>query len=121
MWSFPGAYGNRGSGTEQASSDVVTRTGLDLRGGAGHLGLQGATGALPRALGFESLMAPCKRKSPRKPETEDPRESSVSERKKEPTDTELSPPRRKRSAVGVLLTWCRWWDSNPHDVAIGGF
>ena len=22
MWSFPGAYANRGSGTEQASSDV---------------------------------------------------------------------------------------------------
>ena len=53
MWSFPGAYGNRGSGTEQASSDVVTRTGLDLRCGGGRLGLQGAPGALPRALGFE--------------------------------------------------------------------
>ena len=22
---------------------------------------------------------------------------------------------------GSLLFWCRWWDSNPHDVAIGGF
>ena len=28
MWSFPGAYGNRGSGTEQASSDVKQGTGV---------------------------------------------------------------------------------------------
>ena len=20
-----------------------------------------------------------------------------------------------------VLLWCRWWDSNPHDVAINGF
>ncbi len=102
MRSFRGSYGNRGNGAELRSSDVVPVVGLDLRCGGGRLGLQGAPGALPRALGFESLMAPCKRKSPRKPETEDPRESSVSERKKEPTDTELSPPRRKRSAVGFF-------------------
>ena len=36
-------------------SDVVQRVGFDLPCGAGHLGLQGAPGALPRALGFESL------------------------------------------------------------------
>ena len=29
MWSFPGAYANRGSGTQQASSDVVRVTGLE--------------------------------------------------------------------------------------------
>ena len=29
-------------------------TGVDLRCGGGHLGLQGAPGALPRALGFDS-------------------------------------------------------------------
>ena len=29
MWSFPGAYANRGSGTEQASSDVVRLTGFE--------------------------------------------------------------------------------------------
>ena len=54
MWSFPGIYANRGSGTEQASSDVEQGTGVDLRCGGGHLGLQGAPGALPRALGFDS-------------------------------------------------------------------
>ena len=54
MWSFPGTYANRGSGTEQASSDVEQGTGVDLRCGGGHLGLQGAPGALPRALGFDS-------------------------------------------------------------------
>ena len=26
MWSFPGSYGNRGSGTQLASSDVVHRS-----------------------------------------------------------------------------------------------
>ncbi len=35
-----------------------------------------------------------------KAKTELPGESSVLERKKETTDTKLSPPRRKRSAVG---------------------
>ena len=55
MWSFPGIYANRGSGTDQASSDVEQGTGIDLRCGGGHLGLQGAPGALPSALGFESL------------------------------------------------------------------
>ena len=54
MWSFPGTYANRGSGTEQASSDVEQGTGVDLRCGGGHLGLQRAPGALPRALGFDS-------------------------------------------------------------------
>ena len=29
MWSFPGAYANRGSGTQQASSDVVPVVGLE--------------------------------------------------------------------------------------------
>ena len=29
MWSFPGAYANRGSGTQQASSDVVPVAGLE--------------------------------------------------------------------------------------------
>ena len=29
MWSFPGFYANRGSGTEQASSDVVRLTGFE--------------------------------------------------------------------------------------------
>ena len=30
MWSFPGSYANRGSGTQQASSDVVVRvTGVE--------------------------------------------------------------------------------------------
>ena len=28
------------------------------------------------------------------------------------------PQRHHRCAFGV---WCRWWDSNPHDVAINGF
>ncbi len=32
---------------------LVRVRGLDLPCGAGHLGLQGAPGALPRALGFE--------------------------------------------------------------------
>ncbi len=35
-------------------SDVEQGTGVDLRCGGGHLGLQGAPGALPRALGFDS-------------------------------------------------------------------
>ena len=29
MWSLPGSYENRGSGTQQASSDVVPVTGLE--------------------------------------------------------------------------------------------
>ena len=29
MWSFPGTYANRGSGTEQASSDVADRVGFE--------------------------------------------------------------------------------------------
>ena len=29
MWSFPGSYANRGSGTEQASSDVEQGTGVE--------------------------------------------------------------------------------------------
>ena len=29
MWSFPGIYVNRGSGTEQASSDVEQGTGVE--------------------------------------------------------------------------------------------
>ena len=29
MWSFPGLYANRGSETEQASSDVVESGGLE--------------------------------------------------------------------------------------------
>ena len=29
MWSFPGSYANRGSGTEQASSDVADRVGFE--------------------------------------------------------------------------------------------
>ena len=29
MWSFPGIYANRGSGTEQASSDVEQGTGVE--------------------------------------------------------------------------------------------
>ena len=29
MWSFPGSYANRGSGTQQASSDVVPVVGLE--------------------------------------------------------------------------------------------
>ena len=31
MWSFPGAYANRGSGTQQASSDVVRVFITDLK------------------------------------------------------------------------------------------
>ena len=31
-------------------------TGVDLLCGAGHLGLQGSPGALPSALGFDSLL-----------------------------------------------------------------
>ena len=34
---------------------MVETEGFDLLCGAGHLGLQGAPGALPSALGFESL------------------------------------------------------------------
>ena len=92
MCSFPGSYGNRGSGTEQASSDVVTRTGLDLRCGGGRLGLQGAPGALPRALGFES-------RGRREHQKQNPAENRIggspvrtsdSERKKETADVELS-------------------------------
>ena len=37
MWSFPGSYANRGSGTEQASSDVEQGTGVDLRCGGGRV------------------------------------------------------------------------------------
>ena len=33
---------------------MAEAVGFDLRCGAGRLGLQGATGALPSALGFES-------------------------------------------------------------------
>ena len=55
MCSFRGVYGNRGNGTKHASSDVVRVRGLDLPCGAGRLGLQGAPGALPSALGFKSL------------------------------------------------------------------
>ena len=33
MWSFPGSCENRGSGTQQASSDVVPVTGLDAASG----------------------------------------------------------------------------------------
>ena len=55
MCSFHGSYANRGNGTELSSSDVVPVVGLDLRCGAGHLGLQHAAGMLPSALGFESL------------------------------------------------------------------
>ena len=29
MWSFPGSYANRGSRTEQASSDVADRVGFE--------------------------------------------------------------------------------------------
>ena len=29
MWSFPGSYANRGSETEQASSDVADRVGFE--------------------------------------------------------------------------------------------
>ena len=36
-------------------TDVAEGKGFDLRCGGGHLGLQGAPGALPSALGFESL------------------------------------------------------------------
>ena len=25
------------------------------------------------------------------------------------------------SDMTLVTSWCRWWDSNPHDVAIGGF
>ena len=46
------------------SSILVTRTGLDLRCGAGRLGLQGAPGALPSALGFESRERNAKQSSP---------------------------------------------------------
>ena len=53
MCSFRGSYANRGNGTEQSSSDVVPVAGVDLRCGAGHLGLQGTPGALPSALGFD--------------------------------------------------------------------
>ncbi len=35
---------------------MVREAGLDLPCGAGRLGLQGAPGALPRALGFNSLI-----------------------------------------------------------------
>ena len=55
MWSFPGSYSNRGSGTQQASSDVVPVVGLDLRCGAGQvaaLGRPPAPHSLP--LPFES-------------------------------------------------------------------
>ncbi len=34
---------------------MAQRVGFDLPCGAGHLGLQGAPGTLPSALGFESL------------------------------------------------------------------
>ena len=34
---------------------MAEKEGFDLLCGAGHLGLQGAPGALPSALGFESL------------------------------------------------------------------
>ena len=27
----------------------------------------------------------------------------------------------KRSGADFAPTWCRWWDSNPHGVATGGF
>ena len=29
--------------------------------------------------------------------------------------------KKQKPRKGSLLFWCRWWDSNPHDVAIGGF
>ena len=45
------------------SSDAADRVGFDLRCGGGHLGLQGATGALPSALGFES---PIQKETPEK-------------------------------------------------------
>ena len=64
MWSFPGSYENRGSVTQSASSDVVPVVGLDLPCGAGHLGLQGAPGALPSALGFESLILHDEKEAP---------------------------------------------------------
>ena len=28
---------------------------------------------------------------------------------------------KKETPKGCLFFWCRWWDSNPHDVAINGF
>ena len=30
-------------------------------------------------------------------------------------------PKGKTTHKGWFSFWCRWWDSNPHDVAIGGF
>ena len=29
--------------------------------------------------------------------------------------------KRRRSKADFAPTWCRWWDSNPHDVATNGF
>ena len=29
--------------------------------------------------------------------------------------------KKERHPKGVSLFWCRWWDSNPHDVATNGF
>ena len=43
---------------------TVETEGFDLPSGAGHLGLQGAPGALPSALGFESPLGSFKTKQP---------------------------------------------------------
>ena len=35
--------------------------------------------------------------------------------------THKKSPENETTVLGALKFWCRWWGSNPHDVAITGF
>ncbi len=119
---------------------MVPVVGLDLRCGAGHLGLKHAAGMFPSALGFESSHSDMQK-------TKAPHAGSLgflvpvvgldlrcgaghlglkhaagmfpSALGFESSRSDMQ--KSKAPLREALVFWCRWWDSNPHGVAPGGF